>query len=274
MHPAIQSLAMARRRLPKLGQHFLVDSRFRRRIAQAVALRPDDLVIEIGAGGGAMTPFLAEHARRVIAIELDSSLVKHLKEKFADDERIEILAEDILSTDIGEICRLHETEKCVAFGNLPFYITSPILRHLFASREWLRGITILVQREVADRLVAAPGTRAYGYLSLLAQLYSRPRLLFGVPPGAFSPPPNVHSALVGFQMKPQFPVWSPKENEEFLEFVKRCFAEKRKNLLNNLTRTYTRTRVERELAALGLSPQLRAEQMTLEQFTKLFGGLR
>ncbi len=265
---------MPKRCRPKLGQHFLADARFRRRIVEALNLHPDDLVIEIGAGRGAMTSLLAERARRVVAIELDSRLAKHLREVFADEQQIEVLSADILSTDIGGICRRHEAEKCVVFGNLPYYITSPILQHLLAFRAWLRGMTLLVQREVVERLTAEPGTRAFGYLSVLAQVYSRPRLLFGVPPGAFAPPPRVRSALVEFRMEPRFPAWSPKENAEFLDFVKHCFAQKRKKLLNNLSPFYMRTRVERQLAALELSPNLRAEQLTLEQFAALFAHLR
>ena len=264
---------MPRRSPPKLGQHFLADARYRRRISQALPLRPDDLVIEIGAGRGAMTSLLAERARRVVAIEVDRGLADHLQQKLTGDARIDILAADILSTDIGEICRRYESEKCVVFGNLPYYITSPIIHHLFAAQEWLRGVTLLVQREVAERLTAGPGTRAYGYLSVLAQLHSQPRLLFNVPPGAFSPPPKVHSALVDFRMKTKSSAYRPENNAMFLDFVKRCFSQKRKNLLNNLSGTYTRARVERELASLGLSPKLRAEQLTLEQFAALFARL-
>jgi 16S rRNA (adenine1518-N6/adenine1519-N6)-dimethyltransferase len=265
---------MRRRSPPKLGQHFLADAGYRRRIAQALPLRPDDLVIEIGAGRGAMTTLLAERGRRVVAIELDRELANHLLQKFKGDARIEVLAVDILATDLGEICRRLESAKCTVFGNLPYYITSPIIHHLFAAEEWLRGMTLLVQREVAERLTAGPGTRAYGYLSVLAQLHSQPRLLFSVPPGAFSPPPKVHSALVDFRMKTKLPGFNSRDRAEFLDFVKRCFSQKRKNLLNNLSGDYTRARVERELASLGMSPKLRAEQLTLEQFAALFARLR
>jgi 16S rRNA (adenine1518-N6/adenine1519-N6)-dimethyltransferase len=257
-----------------MGQHFLADARFRRRIVEALHLTPEVLVIEIGAGRGAMTSLLAERARRLVAIELDTSLAEHLRERHGAERSLEILTADILSTDIGEICRRHEAEKCVVFGNLPYYITSPIIHHLFAFRDWLRGMTLLVQREVAERLVAEPGTRAYGHLSVLAQLHSQPRLLFSVPPGAFSPPPKVYSALVSFRIKPRFPAWSPEDNSKFLDFVKRCFAQKRKNLLNNLSQVWPRLQVEGELVALGLSQRLRAEQLTLEQFADLYKRLR
>jgi 16S rRNA (adenine1518-N6/adenine1519-N6)-dimethyltransferase len=264
---------MPRRSPPKLGQHFLADTRYRRRILEALHLRPNDLVIEIGAGRGAMTSLLAERARRVVAIEVDPELVNHLQRKFEGDERIEILAADILATDIGAICRRHAAEECVVFGNLPYYITSPIIHHLLAAPGRLRGLTLLVQQEVAERLTAGPGTRAYGYLSVLAQIYSQPRLLFSVPAGAFSPAPKVRSALVDFQMRDRLPALGLEDGAKFLEFVKRCFAQKRKNLLNNLAGNWTRPRVERELASLGLSPRLRAEQLSLQQFAALFERL-
>ena len=271
--PALQSLAMPHRSPPKFGQHFLTDARYRRRIADSLPLRPNDLVIEIGAGRGAMTSLLAERARRVVAIEVDPELANHLQRKFKGDERIEILAGDILATDIGEVCRRYGSEKCVVFGNLPYYITSPIIHRVFAAPERLSGLTLLVQQEVAERLAAVPGTRAYGYLSVLAQFYSQPRLLFSVPAGAFSPPPKVRSALVDFQMLEVPGAFSAKHRTEFLEFVKSCFSQKRKNLLNNLSATWTRPRVERELASLGLSSRLRAEQLSLQQFTALFERL-
>jgi len=264
---------MPRRSPPKLGQHFLADARYRRRILEALPLHPDDLVIEIGAGRGAMTSLLAERVRRVVAIEVDPGLAKYLRQKFKADARIEILAADILSTDIGKICRRYNCEKCAVFGNLPYYITSPIVHRLFAAEAWIRGMALLVQREVAERLTAGPGTRAYGYLSVLTQLDSQPHLLFSIPPGAFSPAPKVHSALVDFRMKTKLPALTLQGRARFLDFVKRCFSQKRKNLLNNLSGTYTRARVERGLASLGLSPKLRAEQLTLEQFAALFARL-
>jgi 16S rRNA (adenine1518-N6/adenine1519-N6)-dimethyltransferase len=255
-------------RRPKFGQHFLTDLRYRRRIVAALDLHSSDVVVEIGAGGGAMTELLAERARQVVAIELDPALAENLSQKLAS-EQISILQGDILSTDLAALCRRERTEKCFVFGNLPYYITSPIIHRLFDFRIYIRGMALLVQREVAARLTAVPGTRAYGYLSVLAQLYSRPRTLFSVPPGAFLPPPKVYSALVDFQMGPKFPHWSSKDQQDYLKFVKRCFAQKRKNLLNNLAGIYTRARVERELTALSLPSTARAEQLTVEQLASL-----
>jgi 16S rRNA (adenine1518-N6/adenine1519-N6)-dimethyltransferase len=268
-------------RRPKLGQHFLASSSYRRRIAQALDLRPDDLVMEIGAGRGAMTELLAAGAQRVIAIELDPALAVKLAEQIRADSRIEVFQTDILSADLGALCREHQVEKCFVFGNLPYYITSPILHRLFAFWTCIRAMALLVQREVAERLTAAPGTRAYGYLSVVTQLYAQPRVVLGVPPGAFVPAPKVLSTLVSFQMRSAFPEWLhvgegsalPEAETEFLHFVKRCFAQKRKNLANNLAGTYTRERVEQALAALSLPRTIRAEQLALSQFAGLFAHL-
>jgi 16S rRNA (adenine1518-N6/adenine1519-N6)-dimethyltransferase len=269
-----------RSRRPKLGQHFLADSRYRRRIFESLDLHEQDLVIEIGAGRGAMTELLAERARRVIAIEIDPVLAGKLKEKVQNQPRIEVLQADILSCDIAEICQRNRSEQCFVFGNLPYYITSPILHRLFTFWTRVRAMALLVQREVALRLTASPGGRAYGYLSVLTQLYSQPRVVLNVPPGAFSPPPKVQSALVEFQIRPRFPEWFEEgeapgagKEKKFLEFVQRCFAQKRKNLLNNLGGIYPRGRTERELARLSLPRGVRAEQLTLDQFAELYRGL-
>ena len=266
-------------RRPKLGQHFLADPRYRRRIAEAISVGADDLVIEIGPGRGAMTGLLAERARRVVAVELDAALAVELKSRIEGDARIEVLQGDILTTDLEEICRRYRTEKCYVFGNLPYYITSPILHRLFDSRAAIRAMALVVQREVAERITGAPGTRAYGYLSVLTALSSRPQALLQVPRGAFAPPPKVQSTLVEFLVTSRFPEWDCHTRERFLEFVKACFAQKRKSLLNNLGGTYPRGRVEQALAEAterlprSLPSRLRAEQLRLEEFAALFDRL-
>jgi 16S rRNA (adenine1518-N6/adenine1519-N6)-dimethyltransferase len=260
-------------RRPKLGQHFLASEGYRQRIVQSLPLRPDDLIIEIGPGHGAMTELLAERARRVVAVELDPALASGLKEKLQPQARVEIIQADILSTDLSSLCRKHAAENCFVFGNLPYYITSPIIHYLMDSASVVRGMALLVQREVAERLTAAPGSRDYGYLTALAQLHSEPRIVLKVPPGAFSPPPKVHSALVEFTMRPRFPAWAADERARFLEFVKGCFAQKRKNLVNNLGDTYGRKRVMAALTACGIPPSTRAEAMSIEQFWGLFQKL-
>ena len=282
---------MLRSHRPKLGQHFLSDEGYRHRIIEALDLRPDDVVLEIGAGRGAMTYLLAERVRQVVALELDASLAEALKEKVKQEPRIEVLEGDILSTDLAGLCGRHATDKCFVFGNLPYYITSPIIHHLLGFAVSIRSMALLVQREVADRLTATPSSRAYGYLTVLTQLYSEPRLTLAVPPGAFSPHPKVNSALVVFRMVSRYPEkptageYLPTESgqaalrqfqdrEKFLRFVKCCFAHKRKNLVNNLAGTYAREDVERSLAAMALPPTTRAEQLTLEQLNQLFLALR
>jgi 16S rRNA (adenine1518-N6/adenine1519-N6)-dimethyltransferase len=284
-------MPVPKRHRPKLGQHFLADPRYRRRLAEAISLSADDLVIEIGPGRGAMTGLLAERARYVVAIELDAALADQLKSRMEGDPRIEILQGDILSTDLKEICRRYGNEKCYVFGNLPYYVTSPILHHLFDSRAAIRAMALVVQREVAERITASPRSRAYGYLSVLTALSLQPRALFDIPPGAFAPPPKVQSTLVEFLIRPRFPEWNCHTYARFLGFVKSCFAQKRKSLLNNLRGIYPRRRVEEALAAVSAGPctlgsdrcqetsqkragsapsKLRAEQLTLEELVALF----
>jgi 16S rRNA (adenine1518-N6/adenine1519-N6)-dimethyltransferase len=258
---------------PKLGQHFLADSHYRRRIADALPLGGGGLVIEIGAGRGAMTGLLAQRAGRVVAIELDRTLVELLQKKFEDEPRIEIVHGDILAVDLAAILRRYQAEPCFVFGNLPYYITSPILDRLRTHRASIHAMALLVQREVADRIVAGPGSRDYGYLSVFVQLFSKPRLLFAVPPGAFSPPPKVHSALVEFPMDPRLPQLTEAAQNSLLDFVKRCFARKRKNILNNLAGLAARAKIEKVLGELNLPPTVRAEELTIEQFAALHARL-
>jgi 16S rRNA (adenine1518-N6/adenine1519-N6)-dimethyltransferase len=263
---------VARQRRPKLGQHFLSSAGYRRRIVEALDLREDDLLVEIGPGRGAMTGLLAERVRQVIAVELDASLAEALQQQF-QGKNIQILTGDILQTNLADLTRRHQAEKCFVFGNLPYYITSPIVHHLLEFAPTIRGMALLVQREVAERLTARPGSRAYGYLSVLAQFHSEPRVAFVIPPGAFSPPPKVQSALVDFRMRARFPEWSRQDRLHFLEFVKRCFAQKRKNLLNNLSATFGRAHVLAALAAHHLLSSVRAEELTVEQLAALWQAL-
>jgi 16S rRNA (adenine1518-N6/adenine1519-N6)-dimethyltransferase len=204
-----------------------------------------------------------------MAIELDRSLAVSLRKQFKDDPRIEIIHSDILTTDFAAICRRLLAGQCFVFGNLPYYITSPILHHLRAYRASIRAMALLVQREVADRIVARPGSRDYGYLSVFVQLFSEPRLLFAVPPGAFSPPPQVHSALVEFRIGPRLPHLAEDAQNSLMNFIKRCFARKRKNILNNLSGIVARAKLESALDELNLPATVRAEEMTIEQFAAL-----
>ncbi|MGO9275516.1 MAG: 16S rRNA (adenine(1518)-N(6)/adenine(1519)-N(6))-dimethyltransferase RsmA [Terriglobia bacterium] len=286
--PSAVYFFMASRRRPKLGQHFLADPRFRQRIVDALPLGHSELVVEIGPGRGAMTGLLVERAARVVAIELDTALAETLRRQFHGEARLEVIEADILATDIGRLCRERRAEGCFIFGNIPYYITSPIIHHLFGFHASIHGMALLMQREVAARLIARPGRREYGYLTVLARAFSSPRLLLDVPPGAFSPPPQVSSALVGFEMwsHPAGALqtlsdagglgpgnWDAGEVERFLRFVQACFAQKRKRLVNNLGRTYGREAVETQLDRVGLAMEVRAEELPVEVLADLFAGL-
>jgi 16S rRNA (adenine1518-N6/adenine1519-N6)-dimethyltransferase len=256
---------------PKLGQHFLADTHYRSRIVHALGLRAGDLVVEIGPGHGAMTVLLAAQVRLVAAVEVDPVLARELEQKFQQEPKVHIVNADILATDVAAIRRRFEARQCFVFGNLPYYITSPILHHLLEFAGSIRAMGLLVQREVANRLAARPGTRDYGYLTVLAGLYASPRVVFQVPPGAFSPPPKVHSALVYFEM--HSPDARIGQKEEFRTFLKQCFSHKRKKLLNCLAEAFPRVRIEQEFERLSVPSKVRAEELSLEDFIALFSRL-
>lgn len=261
-------------RRPKLGQHFLRDEEIARRIAGSLSTEPGDLVVEIGAGRGALTRLLGACSQSVTAIEVDPALVASLRSNFEGEPSVEILEQDILSVGLEELCRRRGAERCCVFGNLPYYITSPILHHLCNARGSIRGMALLMQLEVARRVTATPGGREFGYLTVAVQSASRPRIAFDVPPGAFAPQPKVDSALVVFEMIPPGAGWNDGRRVEFLEFAQRCFGHKRKSLLNNLAPSCGRQRIEAAMHALGLAPFVRAEELGVDSLASLFDSLR
>jgi len=265
---------MALSRRPKLGQHFLRDPAYCHRIVEELPVSQKDVVVEIGAGQGAMTELLADRARRVLAVEIDPALASKLHATFDTCDRVTIINGDILTTDLLELSRQYGAQECVVAGNVPYYITSPILHHMFAFRTCIRGMGLLVQREVAERITAKPGNREYGYLTVMSQMCWRPRVALTVPPGAFSPPPKVHSAFVAFSNKPPSPPTSSDNVDRFLAFVRSCFAQKRKSLPNNLGRVYPRARICSALEALGKSKHARAEELPVEELAELFNNLQ
>jgi len=253
----------------KLGQHFLTDAAWRERIAREI--RVDGGVwVEIGAGHGEMTALLATRARKVIAVELDRRLAARLRDVVSDFGNVEIIEGDILALDLG---KLVQGENFSVYGNLPYYITSPILRRLFDYADRVDAIHVVVQLEVARRIVAPPGCRDYGYLSVLAQWYSRPELALRIPPGAFRPRPKVASALVSLRLPGARASVHVADEREFLHFIKECFAQKRKMLRNNL-RARLGTRTEQIIREAGLKPEVRAEQLSIPQFAKVLCLLR
>ncbi len=242
-------------RRPKLGQHFLIKASILERIAALACPTPADLVIEIGPGRGALTQKLLKRAARVVAIELDPYLVAHLRERFAAEPRLQVVNANVLETDL-----LQWGSGPIA-GNLPYYITSPILEKV-AALDVPRSV-FLIQKEVAQRLVAQPGSRDYGFLTVHLALFADVRLRFEVKPGAFYPPPKVDSAVIS--LEPRRRDLGISDINAFLQFVGRCFHQKRKTIRNNLAGLYTRERVDSWPEA-----HLRAEQISLDQFAEMF----
>jgi 16S rRNA (adenine1518-N6/adenine1519-N6)-dimethyltransferase len=249
----------------KLGQHFLTDASWQERIARAIGAGAG-VWAEIGAGHGEMTSRLAQRASRVIAIELDPRLAARLREVTAPAGNVEVVESDVLAVDFEALAR---DSSFSVYGNLPYYITSPILHRLFEHADRIAAIHIVIQFEVAVRIVAPPGRRDYGYLSVVSQWFSRPELVLRIPPRAFRPSPKVASALVSLRMPGARATLHVDDEKAFLNFVKECFAQKRKTLRNNL-RARLGTRVEELLSKAGLSPGARAEELSVSQFVALF----
>jgi 16S rRNA (adenine1518-N6/adenine1519-N6)-dimethyltransferase len=249
----------------KLGQHFLADSSWQERIANAVRV-DGGMWVEIGAGHGEMTRRIAKRASEVFAIELDTRLASRLREVIAPCKNVEVVETDVMAVDFE---KLTKGERFSVYGNLPYYITSPILHRLFEHAERIAAIHIVIQFEVAERIVAQPGRRDYGYLSVVSQWFGRPEIAFRIPPEAFRPPPKVDSALVSFRLPGERTNNSISDENAFLDFVKECFAQKRKTLRNNL-KPRLGARAEEILREMGLSADARAEQLTVSQFVALF----
>ena len=267
--PSIATLPCAVTR-QRLGQHFLADASWRARILPHLGLAPGQMWLEIGAGHGEMTRELARAGARVVAIELDARLVERLRAIAVAWPGVAVVAGDVLALELADLL---PAGRWRAYGNLPYYITSPILRRLFEHADRLDSIHVVVQWEVAARLAARPGRRDYGYLSALAQFYARPEIALRIPPGAFRPRPKVTSALVSLPLPGERAALGLADEQAFLEFVQACFAQKRKTLRNNLRGRGDGERVLQALRALGLRGDARAEQLTLAQFAELYRAL-
>ncbi len=213
-----------------------------------------------------MTEYLAATGARVTAIEIDPPLVRRLKHLSQRYPNLQIVSNDVLKADIAEIAG---GRRVRVYGNLPYYITSPILHHLFGFASIIDEIHVMIQLEVAERLAALPGERDYGYLSVATRLYSRPEIVLKVPRDAFDPPPEVASALVTLRLPGADVKLGVEDRYAFLEFVKLCFAQKRKTLVNNLRSTGSAEHVRGVLGRMGLRADARAEQLTLGEFVEL-----
>ena len=257
---------------PKLGQNFLVDGQAAQRIVAALGDLSRRTVAEIGPGRGAITGALAASAARVIAIELDGKLAMGLRERFAT-ERVTVAEQDVLRFDFGEAAQRAGQRLSVA-GNLPYYITSPILLKLAESHAALDQAVLMVQREVAERITAAPGSRNYGLLSVTAQMYGTVEALFTLAPAAFSPRPQVDSTVFRWRFAPRFAELDVEE-AGFLRFLRQAFAQKRKTLVNNLRAAGVRPGdAAAALKSAGIDAQARAEAVAVEALAALWQRLQ
>ena len=251
----------------KWGQNFLVRPEIAQKIVDAASVTAEDLVVEIGPGAGALTGLLAQRARHVVAVEFDHGLADLLKEDLGDLARLTIVQSDILDLDLATITK---GEKAVIVGNVPYAITTPILEWLIAQRQFVSHGIVLVQKEYAARLAAAPGTEDYGSLTVFARYYLRLEPLFHVPPGAFWPKPLVDSTLVRLRFRAEPPVEVPDE-ERLFTIVRASFSQRRKTLANALQDLYggDKQRVERLLRAAHIAGGRRGETLDLEEFARI-----
>jgi 16S rRNA (adenine1518-N6/adenine1519-N6)-dimethyltransferase len=265
---------------PELGQNFLTNLTAQADIVDALGDLSQRTVVEIGPGGGAITSLLAARSEKLIAIELDRDLVPRLRDQFADRPSVEILEQDVLSVDFAALREkarnanaINPDEKLLVVGNLPFYITTDILLRLFQYSEDIERAVLMVQREVADRIAAHPGSSEYGILSVTTQLYTRIDKLFTLPPTAFTPMPQVHSTVVRLIMTPRFQELRVNP-EAFLAFVRTCYAQKRKMLVRNLRNAdFDPDAIANSFESCGISPLVRAEELDLAKMASLFRSL-
>lgn len=265
----------------KLGQHFLSDPGWREQIARAIHISPHSSEtgsqpatgasevcwIEVGSGHGEMTAHLVRSGLPVHAIELDPPLVARLNKLATRHSNLSVSPGDVLQTDLRA---LSAGRRIRLYGNLPYYITSPILHHFFSFADRIDEIHIVIQEEVAERLTASPGSRAYGYLSVATQLFTIPEFVFGIPRIAFDPPPQVGSALVSMKLPGADAKLNLPDRELFLDFVKTCFAQKRKTLTNNFRGILKPPATRAALEQLGIREDARAEQLTVPQLAAFF----
>lgn len=259
----------------KFGQNFLTDGNIVRGIVEASGVGPEDCVLEIGPGIGTMTQYLSEAAGRVICVEIDESLRPVLEFTLQDCDNVDVIWQDILRTDLKELAdRYNGGRPLKVVANLPYYVTTPILIRLLEEKGCFESITVMVQKEVADRICAGAGSREYGALSLAVQYYSAPEVVLKVPQSCFFPSPAVESAVLHLQAYEEPPV----EAEEGFMFalIRASFNQRRKTLANGLShgfrydgRSLTRGEVEEALAAMGLSADIRGEKLSLGQFAEL-----
>lgn len=257
----------------KFGQNFLIDTHVLEKIMDSAEITKEDCVLEIGPGIGTMTQYLAERAGHVVVVEIDKNLIPILEETLSAYDNVTIINNDILKVDINKLVdELNDGKPIKVVANLPYYITTPIIMGLFESHVPIKSITIMVQKEVADRMQVGPGTKDYGALSLAVQYYAKPQIVANVPPNCFIPRPNVGSAVIRLTRYEKPPVEAADEKKMFA-LIRASFNQRRKTLVNGLTNApelgLSKEAVTEALEKLGLSPTVRGETLTLEQFAEL-----
>lgn len=262
----------------KFGQNFLIDPHVLVKIIEAAEITKEDFVLEIGPGIGTMTQYLCEHARQVLAVEIDTNLIPILQETLAPYENAEVRQGDILKQDIRAIAEEYNEGKPIkVVANLPYYITTPIIMGLFESHVPLANVTVMVQKEVAERMQAEPGTKTYGALSLAVQYYAKPYLAANVPPNCFMPRPNVGSAVIRLDCLERTPVEVEDERLMF-RLIRASFNQRRKTLQNGIANSpelsFSKEEVAAALEKLGLSVTIRGEKLGLSEFAALANELQ
>ena len=257
----------------KFGQNFLIDTHVLEKIISAAGITKDDCVLEIGPGIGTMTQYLAENAGHVVAVEIDRNLIPILKETLADYDNVTVINEDILRVDIKALAEEYNGGKPIkVVANLPYYITTPIIMGLFESGVPIDNITVMVQKEVADRMKEGPGSKDYGALSLAVQYYAEPEIVANVPPNCFIPRPNVGSAVIRLTRHKEMPV-EVKDPALMFKIIRASFNQRRKTLQNGLGNApelpYTKEQIAAAIAEMGLTPTIRGEVLSLAQFAQL-----
>lgn len=257
----------------KFGQNFLIDTHVLDKIIAAADITEEDFVLEIGPGIGTMTQYLCENAREVTAVEIDKKLIPILEDTLGSYDNVTVINEDILKVDIGKLAEEKNGGKPIkVVANLPYYITTPIIMGLFESHVPIDSITVMVQKEVADRMQVGPGTKDYGALSLAVQYYAKPEIVANVPPNCFMPRPKVGSAVIRLTRHEKTPV---KVEDEKLMFriIRASFNQRRKTLVNGLNNApdipVSKENIAKAIQELGVSESIRGEALTLEQFAKL-----
>ena len=257
----------------KFGQNFLIDTRVLEKIIDSAGITKDDFVLEIGPGIGTMTQYLCESARQVMAVEIDTNLIPILKDTLSAYDNVKVVNEDILKLDIVKVAEAYNDGKPIkVVANLPYYITTPIIMGLFESHVPLESITVMVQKEVADRMQSGPGSKDYGALSLAVQYYSKAEIVANVPPNCFMPRPNVGSAVIRLTCHDNSPV-EVKDEKFMFRVIRASFNQRRKTLQNGLGNDgslgVTKEQAKEAIESMGLPAAIRGEALTLEQFAEL-----